>query len=112
MNQRRHPPVIFRFHLLWIAQRFCAVAAFSFAGIGCGPVINAQGKATPAAGQSSSAAALEVVLAGKPTRKDLALKTTQPARVESLQQTPVHSKLAAYVGEVLVDFGDQVKKGQ
>ncbi|MBW8885537.1 MAG: efflux RND transporter periplasmic adaptor subunit [Planctomycetia bacterium] len=51
-------------------------------------------------------------MAGKPTRKTLTLTTTQPARVEALEQTPVHSKLAAYVGEVLVDYGDQVKKDQ
>jgi RND family efflux transporter MFP subunit len=55
---------------------------------------------------------LEVVMAGKPVRKTLALTTTQPARIEALEQTPIHSKLAAYVGEMLVDYGDQVKKDQ
>src|SRR4051812_31906362 len=55
---------------------------------------------------------LEVVVAGKPTRKTLALITTQPARIEALEQTPIHSKMAAYVGQVLVDFGDNVKKDQ
>ena len=70
----------------------------------CLSVAHAQPK--PAAG------ALEVVLAGKPVRKTLTFTTTQPARIEALEQTPIHSKLATYVGEVLVDFGDQVKKGQ
>ena len=51
-------------------------------------------------------------MAGNPVRKPLTLTTTQPARVESLQRTPIHSKLAAYVAEVLVDYGDRVKKDQ
>jgi RND family efflux transporter MFP subunit len=55
---------------------------------------------------------LEVVMAGKPVRKTLALTTTQPARIEALEQTPIHSKLAAYIGEVLVDYGDKVAKDQ
>src|SRR4051812_5026171 len=55
---------------------------------------------------------LEVVVAGKPVRKTLVLVTTQPARIEALEQAPIHSKIAAYVGEVLVDFGDKVKKEQ
>jgi HlyD family secretion protein len=55
---------------------------------------------------------LEVVMAGKPVRKTLALTTTQPARIEALEQTTIHSKLAAYVGEVLVDYGDKVAKDQ
>jgi RND family efflux transporter MFP subunit len=58
------------------------------------------------------AGSLEVVLTGKATRKTLALVTTQPARIEALEQAPIHSKVAAYVGEVLVDFGDRVKKDQ
>lgn len=60
----------------------------------------------------ASAGTLEVVIAGKPARKTLALTTTQPARIEALEQTSIHSKLAAYVGEVLVDYGDRVKKDQ
>src|SRR5439155_5394986 len=80
---------------------------------GCGPVAVAQqskgGKESAAQGGGG---AVEVVMAGKPARKPLILTTTQPARIEALEQTPVHSKLAAYVGEVLVDYGDKVKKGQ
>jgi RND family efflux transporter MFP subunit len=59
-----------------------------------------------------AAGPLEVVMAGKPARKTLALMTTQPARIEALEQAPIHSKIASYVGEVLVDFGDKVKKDQ
>jgi RND family efflux transporter MFP subunit len=51
-------------------------------------------------------------MAGKPARKTLTLTTTQPARIEALEQTPIYSKLAAYVGEVLVDYGDKVRKDQ
>src|SRR3954453_4194124 len=68
--------------------------------------------AQPKAGAPAAGGALEVVMADKPARKTLTLTTTQPARIEALEQTPIHSKLAAYVGEVLVDYGDQVKKDQ
>jgi HlyD family secretion protein len=75
--------------------------------VGCGPAAVAQGQ-----GAAPGAGALEVVLAGKPARKTLTFTTTQPARVEALEQTPIHSKLSAYVAEVLVDYGDRVKKDQ
>ena len=76
---------------------------------GCAPV-NAQPKADAAGAQSGGP--LEVVIAGPPVKKTLTLVTTQPARIEALEQAPIHSKLSAYVGEVLVDYGDRVKKGQ
>ena len=78
------------------------IAALFLAG--CMPAATAQ--------QAPAGSALEVVLAGKPARKTLTLTTTQPARIDPLVQAPIHSKLAAYVGEVLVDFGDVVKKDQ
>jgi HlyD family secretion protein len=81
----------------WLAATILAVAI-------CQSAANAQ---APAASGS-----LEVVMAGKPVRKTLTLVTTQPARMEALEQTPIHSKLAAYVGEVLVDYGDKVSKDQ
>jgi HlyD family secretion protein len=73
---------------------------------GCSPAAVAQPKA------AASGEALEVVMAGKPGRKSLTLTTTQPARIEALEQTPIHSKLAAYVAEVLADYGDHVKQQQ
>src|SRR5262249_37132433 len=73
---------------------------------GCSPAAIAQGQG------AGSGGALEVVLAGKPAKKTLTLTTTQPAGMEALEQTPIHSKLAAYVAEVLVDYGDKVKKDQ
>src|SRR5262245_20417028 len=80
---------------------FCILAV-----TGCNPAAIAQGQG------AGSGGALEVVLAGKPAKKTLTLTTTQPARVEALEQTPIHSKLAAYVAEVLVDYGDKVMKDQ
>jgi cobalt-zinc-cadmium efflux system membrane fusion protein len=88
------------------ASLILALLCFAFAG--CGAAI-----AQPKAGNSSSASgALEVVMAGKPTRKTLTLATTQPARIEALEQTPIYSRVTAYVGEVVVDYGDAVKKNQ
>jgi HlyD family secretion protein len=83
-------------------QSLALVAILILAG--CVPAVQAQPKA--------AAGALEVVLTGKPTRKTLTLLSTQPARMEGVEQAPIYSRLAAYVGEVLVDFGDKVKKGQ
>ncbi len=54
----------------------------------------------------------ERVVAAPPVRKTLRLDTTQPARIEAFEETPLHSKLAAYVDEVLVDIGDRVTKDQ
>jgi RND family efflux transporter MFP subunit len=87
-------------------------SSLSFVLSGCSAAV-AQPKANgKVAAPAASGAGLEVVMAGKPARKTLTLITTQPARIEALEQTPVHSKIAAYVGEVLVDYGDKVKKGQ
>jgi RND family efflux transporter MFP subunit len=83
------------------------VALLLVAFAGCAPVAVAQPKA-----ESQRGGALEVVMAGKPARKTLTLTTTQPARIEALAQAPIYSKIATYVGEVLVDYGDQVKKDQ
>jgi RND family efflux transporter MFP subunit len=55
---------------------------------------------------------VEVVQVGPPVRKTLKLISAQPARVEPIEQTPIQSKIAAYVAEVAVDFGDEVKKDQ
>ena len=82
---------------------------------GCRPAVqagNLANAAPAAAGQPPAGGALEVVLAGPPVRKSLKLVTAQPARIEAIEQTPIRSKIAAYVAEVAVDIGDQVKKGQ
>jgi RND family efflux transporter MFP subunit len=56
--------------------------------------------------------AVDRVVAGPPTRKTLVLTTTQPARIEAFEVTPLVAKLAGYVAEVRVDIGDAVKKDQ
>jgi HlyD family secretion protein len=45
-------------------------------------------------------------------RKTLTLNTTQPARIEAFEETPLYAKLAAFVKEVHVDIGDHVTSGQ
>jgi RND family efflux transporter MFP subunit len=56
--------------------------------------------------------AVDRVVAGPPVRKTLVLTTTQPARIEAFEVTPLVAKFAGYVGEVRVDIGDAVKKDQ
>ena len=83
--------------------------ALALACAGCQPPIVAQvGNAEPGAGGTS----VEVVTAAKPSRKTLEFVSTQPARIEALDETPLFSKLSGYVAEVLVDLGDSVEKGQ
>lgn len=62
--------------------------------------------------QPDKASALEVVLAAPVARKTLTLYSTQPARLEPIAQSPIHSKLSAYVEEVNADFGDHVTADQ
>jgi RND family efflux transporter MFP subunit len=52
------------------------------------------------------------VLAGHPQRKNLVRTTTQPARIEAFEETPLFAKLAGYVETVHVDIGDKVKTDQ
>jgi HlyD family secretion protein len=86
-----------------------AVILLTLALAGCAPAIIAEnGAAPPAASQAQSA--IEKVIAAKPARKSLQLFSTQPARLEAIESTPIHSKLAGYVSQVLVDIGDVVEK--
>jgi HlyD family secretion protein len=57
-------------------------------------------------------ASIERVTVGKPQRKTLVRTTTQPARIEAFEQTPLFAKLAGFVKEVHVDIGDPVSVGQ
>src|SRR5262245_41110224 len=78
--------------------------------IGCSTPVAADHN--PPSAPVESSGALEVVLAGPSVRKSLKLVSVQPARVEPIEQTPIQSKIAAYVADVVVDFGDAVKKDQ
>ena len=64
-----------------------------------------------AAGQGGPTAVVHVT-ASKPQRKTLVSKTTQPARIEAFEQTPLFSKLAGYVEKVHADIGDKVSRDQ
>jgi RND family efflux transporter MFP subunit len=75
---------------------------------GCG----GSSTAKPNEESKSSGLPLERVLAGKPKVKTLRLETTQPARIVAFEETPLYSKLAGYVDQVLVDIGDRVTKDQ
>jgi RND family efflux transporter MFP subunit len=63
-----------------------------------------------AAAPGAGGTAVERVTAGPPVRKSLELSTTQPGRLEAFEETPLHSKTAGYIEQVLVDIGDRVKK--
>lgn len=91
-----------------------AVFLLGLAMTGCRPGAEAGGAAgaAPPADAAPSRESLEVVVAGPPVRKSLTLFTVQPARVEPIEQTPLQSKMAAYVAEVTADFGDRVERDQ
>ena len=76
--------------------------------VGCGK------PSTPAEAASAEGApreSLPKVVVTRPVRKPLILSTTQPARIEAYEQTPLYAKVAGYVDNVAVDIGDVVKKG-
>jgi RND family efflux transporter MFP subunit len=68
--------------------------------------------AVAATANKSTPSSIERVLAGHPQRKNLVRSTTQPARIEAFEETPLFAKLAGYVDTVHVDIGDAVKAGQ
>jgi RND family efflux transporter MFP subunit len=76
---------------------------------GCGQKAGAE---AAKAGAAKTAGALQRVTVAAPMRETLELATTQPAWIESFQETPLFSKLAGYVKQVHVDIGDRVANGQ
>src|SRR3954452_725221 len=79
-------------------------------------VLIAAGGCRPAApieaANAAASASLERVTVGKPQRKTLVRTTTQPARIEAFEQTPLYAKLAGYVKTLHVDIGDVVATGE
>jgi RND family efflux transporter MFP subunit len=57
-------------------------------------------------------ASLELVAVGSLARRDLVLETVQPGQIEPLEEAPLYAKVAGYVGELLVDIGDEVTEGK
>jgi multidrug resistance efflux pump len=95
---------IIRKSLLVLTLTFPIVVA------GCGrPTVGGAAETNANAGAT---AVIERVTAGAPQRKDLTLRTTQPASIDAYETTPLSPKVAGYVGEVLVDIGDRVTAGQ
>jgi HlyD family secretion protein len=71
------------------------------------------GTRAAAAGEASEASRqIEKVVAAHPVRKTLVVSTSQPARIEAFEETPLFAKLAGYVGQRHVDIGDLVMKDQ
>lgn len=89
---------------------FCILRACSASLLMALVLVGCRGKADAPAG--ATAASTARVTVGKPQRKTLVAKTTQPARIEAFEQTPLFSKIAGYVEEVHVDIGDKVTKNQ
>ena len=87
-----------------------ALACALVCNIGCNQPSVAQTSNPP--GTTATIAALDRVTTGSPQRKELILTTSQPGRVEAFEETPLYSKLSAYVEEVLVDIGDEVQQDQ
>lgn len=67
---------------------------------------------TPSAAATPAAPSVVRVTVAKPQRKTLVATTTQPARLEAFETTPIFSKLAGYIEQVHVDIGQAVKKGE
>jgi HlyD family secretion protein len=73
---------------------------------------SAEAPAAASASASNKAGSATVVTVAKPQRKTLVAKTTQPARIEAFEETPLVPKIAGYVGELKVDIGDKIAKDQ
>jgi RND family efflux transporter MFP subunit len=58
------------------------------------------------------AATVERVQVVKPQRKALVRTTTQPARIEAFEETPLFAKVTGYVKKVHKDIGDAVAAGE
>jgi RND family efflux transporter MFP subunit len=67
--------------------------------------------ATAQAPPAPAAGALPRVTVGPVQKETLRRFTTQPARVLAFEETPLYSRLAAYVDSVPVDIGDEVQPG-
>jgi RND family efflux transporter MFP subunit len=66
----------------------------------------------PGENQTAASTTIARATAGKPQRKAIRLETTQPGQIDAFEETPIHPKVSGYVGEVMVDIGDQVEKDQ
>jgi len=86
-----------------------AAIGLLLAGSGCNQT--ATGRAADA-GATPAAEQRDRVAAGRVERKTLTRTTSQPARIDAFEETPLLPKLAGFVAQVLVDIGDTVSKDQ
>jgi HlyD family secretion protein len=61
---------------------------------------------------NEKATSAAVVTVARPQRKTLVAKTTQPARIEAFEETPLVAKIAGYVADLKADIGDRISKDQ
>lgn len=57
---------------------------------------------------STSGAPVVRVTAAPPQRQTIAVSTTQPARIEAFEVTPLYPKISGYARDIQVDIGDSV----
>ena len=81
-------------------------------GVAAATICGCGGTPPGAKQQGANEAAIERGAVVKPEVKTLTLSTTQPGRIEALEETPLFAKIAGYVDNMLVDIGDVVKKDQ
>lgn len=89
--------------------RYLAAVGVSLLLFGCH---NAEKTPTAEANVTSSDGSVTRVTIVKPQRTTLVATTTQPARIEAFEETPLYAKLPGFVKEVHADIGDRVKVGQ
>jgi RND family efflux transporter MFP subunit len=66
----------------------------------------------PAKSEPTTTSGIPSVQVIKPQRQDMAFTLTLPANIAPLYQTTLYAKVSGYVKSMLVDKGDEVKKGQ
>jgi HlyD family secretion protein len=69
-------------------------------------------EAPAASAANDKGAFATIVTVAKPQRKTLVATTTQPARIEAFEETPLVPKIAGYVEELKVDIGDKISKDE
>ena len=87
---------------------FSALVVLSHLNAGCG---KPTGESTATTGASRAQTPARVMTV-TPERTTLRRTSEQPGQIEAIEVTPIHAKLAGYVGTVSVDIGDRVRKGQ
>src|SRR5687767_10869320 len=92
------------------AATFSLIASLALLATGCSPsALELPAKAQAPAIAPSAGGSVPRVPVGPIQRETLRRYTKQPARVLAFEETPLHSRLSAYVDRVEVDIGDTVE---